>query len=338
MSIWSSGWATAPSTGALGGVRRHVHRVEGAAGGWRLTVGGRRLQTRAHAARTQRTFDFDGWYRCARDQEKWKAFLKAPRTSPGSQFLLVVRGDGLPRVPPPGCAGRLVRVIQPSPGCRPAWAAACGAPWHPAGPLTAPPAVDRPPRRPPDGPPDPPVLQGLWQYNTEATLMRVKFLASGQRGGPSHTVLVTDIPGMEHGTIKWLIRGVREDPEVVRSLGAGRWCEGSISYLCGAFVWGLGVGPWCGALVWGLGVGPWCGALVWGLGVVGGLWGSQPWWSAAKAGVATREENAIRCLKATNLDRGRPTARPPTALTAAGRRHAVRHAARPREEAGARLA
>ncbi len=46
--------------------------------------------------------------------------LRAPRTSPGSQFLLVVRGDGLPRVPPPVCAGQLVRVIQSSPPGSPA--------------------------------------------------------------------------------------------------------------------------------------------------------------------------------------------------------------------------
>jgi hypothetical protein len=39
-------------------------------------------------------------------------------------------------------------------------------------------------------------LQILWRYNREATLERLAFLANSARGGPSHTVLITDIPGM----------------------------------------------------------------------------------------------------------------------------------------------
>ncbi|GFH18489.1 uncharacterized protein HaLaN_15306, partial [Haematococcus lacustris] len=41
---------------------------------------------------------------------------------------------------------------------------------------------------------------------TEATLMRIAFLANSPRGGPSHTVLVMDIPGNKYGTLVWYLR------------------------------------------------------------------------------------------------------------------------------------
>lgn len=42
-------------------------------------------------------------------------------------------------------------------------------------------------------------LQALWKYNEHATLLRLAFVANSPRGGPSHTVLITDIPGKERG-------------------------------------------------------------------------------------------------------------------------------------------
>jgi Late exocytosis, associated with Golgi transport len=54
------------------------------------------------------------------------------------------------------------------------------------------------------------VLTIIWRYNGEASLLRIMFLANSPRGGPSHTVLVTDIPGMEHGTFKSFLRKVGE--------------------------------------------------------------------------------------------------------------------------------
>jgi hypothetical protein len=47
------------------------------------------------------------------------------------------------------------------------------------------------------------VMKVLWRYNKEATLERLAFLSNAPRGGPSHTVLITDIPGMRHGTLAW---------------------------------------------------------------------------------------------------------------------------------------
>lgn len=53
-----------------------------------------------------------------------------------------------------------------------------------------------------------PLLQIMWRYNTEAALLRIMFLANSPRGGPSHTVLITDIPGLDYGTVRWAIRKV----------------------------------------------------------------------------------------------------------------------------------
>jgi hypothetical protein len=62
--------------------------------------------------------------------------------------------------------------------------------------------------------------QLLWRYNEEAALLRIMFLANSPRGGPSHTVLVTDIPGMAYGTKAWRLREVRVAWVLVR--GSGR--------------------------------------------------------------------------------------------------------------------
>lgn len=53
-----------------------------------------------------------------------------------------------------------------------------------------------------------PLLQIMWRYNTEAALLRIMFLANSPRGGPSHTVLITDIPGLDYGTVRWAMRKV----------------------------------------------------------------------------------------------------------------------------------
>ena len=62
---------------------------------------------------------------------------------------------------------------------------------------------------PPSTPPLlPPPLQILWRYNMDNSLMRIIFLANSPRGGPSHTVLVTDVPGMPYGTVAWFLKPV----------------------------------------------------------------------------------------------------------------------------------
>ena len=48
----------------------------------------------------------------------------------------------------------------------------------------------------------------MWRYNHQNSHMRILFLANTPRGGPSHTVLVTDIPGLNYGTMGWALRGV----------------------------------------------------------------------------------------------------------------------------------
>ncbi len=56
--------------------------------------------------------------------------------------------------------------------------------------------------------PSPSRAQTLWRFNHEATLLRLAFVANSPRGGPSHTVLVTDIPGMKYGTIIYYLRSL----------------------------------------------------------------------------------------------------------------------------------
>ncbi|EFJ43788.1 ERD4-related membrane protein [Volvox carteri f. nagariensis] len=44
----------------------------------------------------------------------------------------------------------------------------------------------------------------LWRFNRESVLLRLLFLGNAKRGGPSHTVLVTDIPGISEAVSKAL--------------------------------------------------------------------------------------------------------------------------------------
>ncbi len=51
------------------------------------------------------------------------------------------------------------------------------------------------------------VAQLLWRYNREAVALRIAYLNSARPGGEAHTVLTTDIPGVEYGTLAHRIEG-----------------------------------------------------------------------------------------------------------------------------------
>lgn len=44
-------------------------------------------------------------------------------------------------------------------------------------------------------------VQLLWRFNKEAVALRIQYLMNTKEGAESHTVLVTDIPVLEYGTI-----------------------------------------------------------------------------------------------------------------------------------------
>ena len=44
-------------------------------------------------------------------------------------------------------------------------------------------------------------MQLLWRFNKEAVALRIQYLMNTKEGAESHTVLVTDIPVLEYGTI-----------------------------------------------------------------------------------------------------------------------------------------
>lgn len=41
----------------------------------------------------------------------------------------------------------------------------------------------------------------MWRFNQEAVALRIQYLMNTKEGAESHTVLVTDIPVLEFGTI-----------------------------------------------------------------------------------------------------------------------------------------
>ena len=54
-------------------------------------------------------------------------------------------------------------------------------------------------------------LQLLSRFNRESVLLRLMFLGNAKRGGPSHTVLLTDVPGIsEVGTGQGAGRGTTD--------------------------------------------------------------------------------------------------------------------------------
>eukprot|EP00803_Ostreobium_quekettii_P011457 evm.model.scf_1059.5 EVM.evm.TU.scf_1059.5 scf_1059:28549-38537(-) len=58
------------------------------------------------------------------------------------------------------------------------------------------------------------ILWLLWRYHTEAVHLRIQYLATTKKGGESHTVLVTDIPGCPYGTM--LARALQVAPKFLR--------------------------------------------------------------------------------------------------------------------------
>jgi hypothetical protein len=55
-------------------------------------------------------------------------------------------------------------------------------------------------------PPDPSTAprcapQCIWQTNQGVSQLRVKFMSQVPKGGPTHTVMVTDLPGLKYGTL-----------------------------------------------------------------------------------------------------------------------------------------
>ena len=50
------------------------------------------------------------------------------------------------------------------------------------------------------------LTQRLREYNLQSVYLRLLFLGNSKRGGPSHTVLVTDVPfvsDVSGGTCRW---------------------------------------------------------------------------------------------------------------------------------------
>ena len=53
------------------------------------------------------------------------------------------------------------------------------------------------------------MLQELWSLNQDLSRLRITYMASIPKGGSSHTVLVTEIPGIRTGTVLDTICRVR---------------------------------------------------------------------------------------------------------------------------------
>ena len=77
-----------------------------------------------------------------------------------------------------------------------------------------------------------PGVQLLWRYNREAVALRIAYLNSARPGGEAHTVLITDIPGVEYGTLAHRIEQtvLRMLPKFLKrriTVRASMICEGA---------------------------------------------------------------------------------------------------------------
>jgi len=64
------------------------------------------------------------------------------------------------------------------------------------------------------------VLKGLWRYNKHVTNLRVRFQEDSDAREAYFTVLITDVPGVQYGTLPWYLKrliSIRIIPEALRT-------------------------------------------------------------------------------------------------------------------------
>ncbi|KAG2489802.1 hypothetical protein HYH03_011751 [Edaphochlamys debaryana] len=84
----------------------------------------------------------------------------------------------------------------------------------------------------------------LWQYNKASVVLRLLFLGNSSRGGPSHTVLVTDIPGIYSAVAEGLKEERKRQKSQIQANGVSASQpseQGKDSSLYGNGVYGNGV-------------------------------------------------------------------------------------------------